>query len=103
MALAPGSQPTDVHELPRAARSIERAPAAEKGDSPLKASSVRDLRLDFFRGISLFLIFIDHIPGNILGQFTIQNIAFSDAAEIFIFVSGYTAALVYGRAMLKQG
>src|ERR1700722_5875082 len=65
--------------------------------------AVRDLRLDFFRGIALFLIFIDHIPGNVLSHFTVQSLGFSDAAEIFIFVSGYTAALVYGRALLKRG
>ena len=63
----------------------------------------RDVRLDFFRGVALFLIFVDHIPGNVLSHFTVQSLGFSDAAEIFIFVSGYTAALVYGRAMLKQG
>jgi hypothetical protein len=96
-------QPGGVHELPQTGRSAERVPipVAEKGDG--RGKSGRDLRLDFFRGIALFLIFIDHIPGNILGHFTIQNIGFSDAAEIFIFVSGYTAALVYGRVMLKQG
>ena len=66
-------------------------------------STARDLRLDFFRGIALVLIFIDHIPGNGLSHFTVQSIGFSDAAEIFIFVSGYTATLVYGRALLKQG
>ena len=63
----------------------------------------RDVRLDFFRGVALFLIFVDHIPGNVLSHFTVQSIGFSDAAEIFIFVSGYTAALVYCRAVLKQG
>ena len=105
MTFAPLPQIGDLHELPQTGRSTEQAPvqAAEKGDGPAKVLTGRDLRLDFFRGISLFLIFIDHIPGNILGQFTIQNIAFSDAAEIFIFVSGYTASLVYGRTMLKQG
>jgi hypothetical protein len=65
--------------------------------------TARDVRLDFFRGAALFLIFVDHIPGNVLSHFTVQSLGFSDAAEIFIFVSGYTAALVYGRAMLKQG
>jgi hypothetical protein len=63
----------------------------------------RDLRLDFFRGLSLFFIFIDHIPNNFLGYFTLRSIAFSDAAEVFIFISGYTAALVYGRSMHQHG
>jgi hypothetical protein len=63
----------------------------------------RDLRLDFFRGLSLFFIFIDHIPNNSLSYGTVQVIAFSDAAEVFIFISGYTAALVYGQLLLRRG
>ena len=63
----------------------------------------RDLRLDLFRGVALWLIFLDHIPGNILNWFTIRNYGFSDATEIFIFISGYTAAFVYGRAMHERG
>ena len=34
---------------------------------------------------------------------TIRNYGFSDATEIFIFISGYTAAFVYGRAMSERG
>ena len=63
----------------------------------------RDLRLDFFRGLALIFIFIDHIPENILSYFTIQAVQFFDAAEAFIFISGYTAALVYGRTLALQG
>jgi hypothetical protein len=63
----------------------------------------RDLRLDFFRGLALFCIFIDHIPNNIVAQFTLQSLMFSDAAEVFILISGYTAGMVYGRAMERQG
>jgi len=67
------------------------------------ARSQRDLRLDFFRGLALIFIFIDHIPENILSYFTLQAFQFYDAAEVFIFISGYTAALVYGRALALQG
>src|SRR5204863_9106615 len=63
----------------------------------------RDLRLDFFRGLSLFFIFIDHIPNNLLSYVTLHSIAFADAAEVFIFISGYTAAMVYGKALQQQG
>ena len=66
-------------------------------------ASSRDLRLDFFRGLALILIFVDHIPENILSYFTIQAVQFFDAAEVFIFISGYTAALVYGQTLVSQG
>lgn len=63
----------------------------------------RDLRLDFFRGLALWLIFLNHIPSNFVGWFTTRNFGFSDAAEMFVFISGYTAAFVYGRVMLERG
>src|SRR6266481_7520593 len=63
----------------------------------------RDLRLDLFRGLSLLFIFIDHIPNNVLSYVTLHSIAFSDAAEVFIFISGYAAATVYGKALQQQG
>jgi hypothetical protein len=68
------------------------------------SASERDLRLDFFRGIALFSIFIDHVAWNsLLAQFTLQALGFSDAAEVFIGISGYTAGMVYGRAIERQG
>jgi hypothetical protein len=63
----------------------------------------RDLRLDFFRGLALFCIFVDHLPDNMVAQFTLQSVMFGDAAEVFILISGYTAGMVYGRAMGRQG
>jgi hypothetical protein len=66
-------------------------------------ASPRDLRLDFFRGLALIFIFIEHIPENIVSYFTIQAVELFDAAEVFIFISGYTAALVYGRTLVVQG
>lgn len=87
----------------------ERVPASDQhpGSAVTVPSAAvtpgRDLRLDLFRGIALWLIFLDHIPSNILAWFTIRNYGFSDATEIFIFISGYTAAFVYGRAMSERG
>ena len=63
----------------------------------------RDLRLDFFRGLALFFIFIDHIPDNVLSWFTLHDFAFCDAAEMFIFISGYTAALAYAPVFDREG
>src|SRR3954470_1103020 len=67
------------------------------------ATSERDLRLDLFRSLALWLIFLDHIPSNVVSWITIRNYGFSDATEIFVFISGYTAAFVYGREMQRQG
>jgi hypothetical protein len=63
----------------------------------------RDLRLDFFRGLALWFIFLDHIPDDILNWLTVRNYGFSDATEIFVFISGYTAVIAYSRMMLKNG
>jgi hypothetical protein len=73
-----------------------------KPAAPLPANE-RELRIDLFRGLALWLIFIDHLSPDVLSWFTIRTYGFSDAAEIFIFISGYTAALVYGRAMFEFG
>jgi OpgC protein len=48
----------------------------------------RDLRIDACRGIALWCIFLDHIPNNIGSWLTLRNYGFSDAAEVFMFVSG---------------
>jgi hypothetical protein len=77
--------------------------AASRPSSMRPVPIERDLRLDFFRGLSLFFIFIDHIPNNVLSYGTLQAISFSDAAEVFIFISGYTAALVYGQLLIRRG
>ena len=92
--------------LAGAADAGARAAAPPLAETPALAIAVgseRELRLDLFRGMALWLIFIDHLPPNILTWFTIRNYGFSDATEIFIFISGYTAAFVYGRAMLDAG
>jgi hypothetical protein len=63
----------------------------------------RDYRLDFFRGIANWTIFLDHIPNDALNWITTRNYGFSDAADLFIFISGYTVAFVYGRTMISRG
>jgi hypothetical protein len=63
----------------------------------------RDLRLDLFRGLANWAIFLDHIPNNTVAWLTTRNYGFSDAADIFVFISGYTAAFVYSRRMSTQG
>ncbi len=81
-----------------AAPSLRQAPGAS-----VVVAARRDVRLDLFRGLALWLIFLDHIPSNAVSWVTIRNYGFSDATEIFVFISGYTAAFVYGRAMRERG
>lgn len=64
---------------------------------------IRDLRLDFFRGLALWFIFLNHMHYNVLTWATNRNYGFSDATEIFVFISGYSAAIAYGGAMERQG
>jgi hypothetical protein len=63
----------------------------------------RDIRLDLFRGLANWAIFLDHIPHEVLSWVTIKNYGFSDAADLFVFISGYTAAFVFGRVMIERG
>ena len=63
----------------------------------------RDLRIDFFRGLALYMIIFDHIPGDPLSKFTYARLGFSDAAEIFVFLSGVSCGIVYSRVLSRQG
>lgn len=69
----------------------------------MAAASVRDIRLDLFRGLALWFIFLDHIPTNIVSWLTVRNYGFSDATEIFVFISGYTAVIAYSRMLDEEG
>ncbi len=63
----------------------------------------RDLRLDFFRGLALIFIFIDHVPGNSLGYVTMRAFGLSDAAEAFVLIAGFAAALAYASTIEHDG
>jgi len=94
------SGPARADEADDARAPLPIGPAPTISSPPV---SERELRLDLFRGLALWLIFIDHLPPSLLTWLTIRNYGFSDATEIFIFISGYTAAFVYGRAMRDVG
>src|SRR4051812_16323746 len=63
----------------------------------------RDLRIDACRGIALWCIFLDHVPNNVGSWLTLRNYGFSDAAEVFMFVSGVTCALAYSKVWRCEG
>jgi hypothetical protein len=79
---------------------LRTAPMEIRATLPPKG---RDLRLDLFRGIANWAIFLDHIPDNVVNWITTRNYGFSDAADLFVFISGYTASFVYARMMLERG
>ncbi len=67
------------------------------------ARSRRDHRIDALRGAALLMMFIDHIPQNLLNRFTMRNVGFADAAEVFVLLAGYASWLAYGRGFTKYG
>ncbi|MGV2980062.1 OpgC family protein [Camelimonas sp. ID_303_24] len=67
--------------------------ARPKADAP--AASRRVETIDMWRGLVLVVIFINHVPGNLLEHLTMKNFGFSDSAEAFVFVSGLAVALAY--------
>src|SRR5258705_9502722 len=73
------------------------------GELPEPKGQGRDLRIDACRGVALWCIFLDHVPNNIGSWLTLRNYGFSDAAEVFMFLSGVTCALAYGKAWCCAG
>lgn len=66
-------------------------------------SQSRLLELDFFRGLVLLVIVVDHIGGSILSRFTLHSYAFNDAADVFVFLGGYAAAMAYLSLAARRG
>jgi hypothetical protein len=65
----------------------------------------RDLRLDLFRGLANWVIFIGHIPNNVVALLLLGTgrYGFSDGADMFVFISGYTVAFAFARMMMDRG
>jgi hypothetical protein len=69
----------------------------------IRHSAARDLRVDFFRGLALWWIYTDHIPGDVLAHVSLRNFAMCDATEVFVLLAGYGAGLSYGMRLEKHG
>ena len=69
----------------------------------IRRSRSRDLRVDFFRGLALWWIYTDHIPGDVMGDYSLRNFAMCDATEVFVLLAGFGAGLAYGSEMDRQG
>ncbi|WP_390910899.1 OpgC domain-containing protein [Pseudosulfitobacter sp. SM2401] len=79
------------------------ASATAKAPTSVAPANVRDLRLDFFRGIAMFIILMAHTPGNFLTSWIPARWGFSDATEIFVFCSGMASAIAFGRGYDRAG
>ena len=64
---------------------------------------VRDIRLDFFRGIAMFIILFAHTPGNYFTNWIPARWGFSDATEMFVFCSGMASAIAFGSTFDRAG
>jgi hypothetical protein len=67
------------------------------------ASRDGDLRPYLLLGIANLFLFVDHIPHNAVSLLTMRNFGFSGATDLFVFVSGYGAAILYARMILERG
>ena len=66
------------------------------------AKRERDLRLDFFRGIAMFIILLAHTPGNSWTLWIPARFGFSDATEIFVFCSGMASGIAFGSVFVNR-
>ncbi|MGA7328171.1 MAG: OpgC domain-containing protein [Rhodomicrobium sp.] len=67
------------------------------------SSSKRDPRVDVLRGLALLMIFVDHVPNNVLSLVTLGKFGFSDAAEVFVLLAGFSSMLGYGKVFERDG
>lgn len=63
----------------------------------------RDVRLDFFRGLAMFIIFVAHMPDNSWFLFIPARFGFSSAGELFVFCSGLASSFAFGRVFTREG
>jgi hypothetical protein len=89
--------------IPTAAAIPAAAVPQAASPASFPATASRDLRLDYFRGLALLLIFIDHVSGNRFAAITLQSMGFADAAEVFVFIAGLAAVYAYRRRYLAGG
>src|SRR5258708_2888215 len=76
--------------------TVNRGRSMKSGRGNMAAPAKRIDGIDFWRGFALLTIFIDHMPESIFQHVTQKNFGFSDAAELFVFLSGVSIALAYG-------
>jgi len=68
-----------------------------------KPAKIRDPRLDFFRGIAMFVILVSHTRMDWLSDWIPARFGLSDAAAMFVFVSGYAGGMAFGGVYKRAG
>src|SRR6201997_1223179 len=63
----------------------------------------RSIEVDFFRGVVLIVIALDHIPGSVLSHLMLHSYALCDSAEVFVCLGGYASAAAYDAVLAKRG
>ncbi|MEL6619356.1 MAG: OpgC domain-containing protein [Pseudomonadota bacterium] len=77
--------------------------ASPAATTPASTARVRDIRLDFFRGLAMFIILFAHTRGNFLTSWIPARWGFSDATEMFVFCSGMASAIAFGATFDRAG
>ena len=70
---------------------------------PGAAQSSRDPRIDVLRGLALMMLFVDHVPDDVLGFVTMHMYGFADAAELFVILAGFSSQFAYGGLFERAG
>ncbi len=66
--------------------------------TPASPARERGLRMDFWRGCAILMIFINHLDFNLLSILTTRAWGLSDAAELLVFLAGVGTA----RALISK-
>ncbi|KPF69178.1 hypothetical protein IP69_10795 [Bosea sp. AAP35] len=73
------------------------------GEPAPQVKRPRDERLDVFRGLTMLIIFIAHVPANSWNAWIPARFGFSSGAELFVFCSGFASALAFGSTFVRRG
>ncbi len=66
-------------------------PRIQTATVPAKVKGARPPNeIDFWRGYALVAIFVNHIPGVFYERLTHKNFGFSDSAELFVLLAGWS-------------
>ncbi|WP_197279694.1 OpgC domain-containing protein [Bosea sp. AAP35] len=85
------------------ALTLSRFVLLGQGPAEGAAAVARDARIDVIRGLALLIIFINHMPGNIVAAYMPHNFGFSDGADAFVLLAGVSATLAYGSLIERRG